>query len=1115
MFSTWTRQEPTTTSSRFREAPPAVRLRLRVELGEAEISQAVVAAEAQAGGALMIPLSLAQERLWFIAQREGPSASDNEPVALRLEGKLNTAALEAALGDVIGRHQILRTVFPAENGEPCQRVLTMAELGWTLPVTQAAGEPKVANLVAQAAAEPFDLTVEVPVRARLLAAGPGVHVLVVMIHGIATDGWSEKVLGRDISTAYAARLAGREPGWAALPMQYADYALGQRELLGSEDNPGSLIAGQEAWWRRALAGSPPELALPTDRPRPASATHRGHSVPLVVPADVHARLAGLASDQGVTVCMVVQVALAVLLSRLGAGQDIPIGTAAAGRTDRALDDLVGPFASTLVLRADVSGDPPFTDLLNRVRESWLGALEHQNVPFERLVEILAPERRVGRHPLFQIRLALPEYALVDVDLPGLRSTRMPAGESAVRFDLDISLVEEWDWEGGPAGLRGTVVAAADLFDEATARAVSDCLARVLTTVAAGPGTRPWQMEILGQAERALLTQGWNDTAAAVPGGTVVEWITARAALTPDAVAVACEDEQVTYGELVARASRLAWLLTEAGAGPEVLVGICLERGTEIVTAILAVWLAGAAYLPLDPGYPARRLEFMLADSRAGLLVTRRGLADGVADSLAGSATCLDEPQVQQRLADLPTSPPPTRSANGQLAYVIYTSGSTGTPKGVAVSHAGLTSLSAAQMGRLAVGPGCRVLQFASPGFDASVWELVMALASGATLVAPPGRPLVGQELADTVDRRQITHLTVPPAVLAGLQPGALAVVRTLVAAGEALGEGLAGRWAAGRQFINAYGPTETTVCATMTGPLSGSGAPPVGTPITNTRVYVLDRWLHPAPAGVVGELYVAGTGLARGYPGRAALTAERFTACPFGVAGERMYRTGDLARWRPDGQLVLCGRADDQVKIRGFRIEPGEIEAVMAACPGVAQATVSVLEDANGGRRLAAYLVPADSTGQYVGGTLADSVREHAAARLPEHMMPSAVVVLDSLPLTVNGKVDKAALPAPDHATADTGQRRAPATTQEEILCRTLANILHLDSVGPDDDFFALGGNSLLAVRLVNRVRQDLGAELSLRTLFRAPTAAGILQGMGSEMSARPSLRPRNRQELP
>ncbi|MGD0245014.1 MAG: amino acid adenylation domain-containing protein [Streptosporangiaceae bacterium] len=858
-----------------------------------------------------VPLSFAQQRLWFMWQLEGSSAIYNRSLAVRLDGGLEIAALAAALRDVIERHEALRTVFPASGGEPFQRILDPAELAWELQVTEVA-ETDLADAVERAAGHAFDLANEVPLRACLLTAGPQTHVLVLTIHHIAGDRWSEGPLMRDASAAYAARRRGEVPRWVPLPVQYADYVLWQRELLGDPDDPDSVLSGQLAWWREALAGAPAELDLPADRPRPAAASYRAHTADVDVPAPVHVGLTAVARARGVTLFMVVQAAVAVLLSRLGAGEDIPLGTGIAGRTDEALDDLVGFFVNTLVLRTDLSGDPAFTELLDRVREFWLEALAHQDVPFERLVQDLAPVRSLARNPLFQVLLTMADYTPAALDLPGLRVSGLPSGLPPTDVDLDLILAEARDERGAPSGLRGQLVAAADLFDAGSVRVLAGRFGRVLTAVAADPGARLRDIDVLGEAERSQILGSWNGTAVAGPAVTVPELIWERAGRSPDAVAVAGEGAVVTYGELAVRAVRLAHVLAAAGADAETVVGLCLGRGAEMVAAIVGVWLAGAAYLPLDPAWPAQRLGQMLAASRAGLLV---GTGEVLGDVPAGRVRVIeiDDPVVAAQLAAMPADGPPAMPAGAaaadQLAYVIFTSGSSGVPKGVAVAHGGLGVLAAAQVAGFGVGAGDRVLAFASPGFDASVWELAMALGAGAVLVVPgAGVLLAGAGLSGLVARQRVTHLTVPPAVLAGVEPGALGTAGTVVAAGEALEGGLAGRWAGGRRLVNAYGPTETTVCATMTGPLpAGGGAAPIGVPLPGTRVFVLDGWLCPVPAGVTGELYVAGAGLARGYLGRAGLTGERFVACPFGEAGERMYRTGDLARWRPDGTWCRPG----------------------------------------------------------------------------------------------------------------------------------------------------------------------------------------------------------------
>ncbi|HEY5990202.1 MAG TPA: amino acid adenylation domain-containing protein, partial [Streptosporangiaceae bacterium] len=579
---------------------------------------------------------------------------------------------------------------------------------------------------------------------------------------------------------------------------------------------------------------------------------------------------------------------------------------------------------------------------------------------------------------------------------------------------------------------------------------------------------------------------------------------AQAARVPDAVAVVCGEAAVSYAGLDAAASRLAGVLAARGAGPERVVAVAMSRSIGLVTALLAALKAGAAYLPVDPGYPAERIGFMLADARPVLVLTDRASAGAMPDG--APVLVADEPGLAAELAgtggvggDGLTGGGGAGLLPGHPAYVIYTSGSTGVPKGVVVSHAGIPSFAAAEIERFDVSSGSRVLQFASAGFDASVLELCMVVAAGAVLVVPPPGVLAGAALAAALRDLRITHALIPPSALATVTAGDLPAFGVLIVGGEACGQELAARWVPGRRMVNAYGPTEATVMVATSGPLDGAGAPPIGRPVANTRLFVLDQWLCPAPVGVAGELYAAGTGLARGYLNRAGLTGERFVACPFGAAGERMYRTGDVVRWAPDGQLVFVGRADDQVKIRGFRIEPGEVEAVLAGCPQVAQAVVAAREDIPGDTRLVGYVVPAVGDGVVApaagggaeGGGLASAVREFARQRLPEYMVPSAVVVLDALPVNPNGKVDKAALPAPEYAAGAVAGRR-PATAREEILCQAFAQVLGLEQVGAGDSFFDLGGHSLLAMRLVSRVRVVLGAELPVRAVFEAPTPAAL-----------------------
>ena len=1065
----------------------------------------------------MIPLSFAQRRLWFLQSLDGPSATYNIPLAVRLTGRLDRAALRQALSDVAARHEVLRTTYQEADGEPYQCIRDAANAVVALTVCQCAA-PDLETAVNTAARYSFDLASELPIKAWLFVTSDTDHTLLILMHHIAADGWSLGPLSSDLAAAYSARCAGRAPQWAPLPVQYADYARWQQDLLGTAADGDSLQARQLRYWTSKLAGLPDELGLPYDRPRPPVSSHRGSEVPVNLDASLQSRLTGLARDCGATVHMVLQAAIAVLLTRLGAGTVIPLGSVVAGRSEEKFQDLIGFFVNTLVLAIDTAGRPSFRELVGRVFELDLAAYEHQDLPFERLVEELSPGRSLNRHPLFQVMLAYEVRVGQPLELCDLGVELIQPDAGVEQFDLTFYLIEHYGTGGGPEGISGVIEYATDLFDRATVETMAARFVRVLNAVAADPGLAVPDIDILSAAERRRLLEEWNDTALGepIPGLaaelTLPELFQHQVGRSSGQIAVIAGQQQLTYADLNCRANRFARLLAKRGIGPEAVVGVVMERRVDLVAAQLGVLKAGAAYLPIDPGHPAERIEFMLSDACPAVIFAASAHGPVLPAQAAIPVLTVDSPALMAELASMnaadladPDRAAPLRAAHA--AYVIYTSGSTGQPKGVVVSHTGLASLVSAQAGRCAAGTGSRVLQFASPSFDASIWELLMALCRGGTLVlATAGELLAGPELAEAVARYSITHLTVPPAVLGALPADSFPSVSALVSAGEALGRELVSRWARGRRFINAYGPTETTVCATMTGPLLAGGDPLIGTPIANTRVFVLDRWLRPVPPGVAGELYVAGAALARGYLGRAALTAERFVACPFGPAGARMYRTGDVARWTADGQLEFMGRADEQVKIRGFRVEPGEIEAVLCRHDQVAQAAVTVHGQEPSQARLVAYVAAA---GHSEPGPL--ELRKHLMAALPAYMVPSAFVVLEQLPLTPNGKLDRGALPKPDLCPAPVDG--APASPLEEILCGLFAEVLGLAQVGADDNFFDLGGHSLMANRLISRVRTVLGAELGIRTLFENPSVSGLARCMAAVDQGRPPLARAHRPE--
>ncbi|GLZ39389.1 non-ribosomal peptide synthase/polyketide synthase [Actinokineospora sp. NBRC 105648] len=1027
-----------------------------------------------------IPLSFAQRRLWFLDRFEGPSATYNIPLTLRLTGPLDVAALRAAIADLVGRHESLRTVFAEDSDGPHQVILADAR---PTVIHEHVVASELSERLAEAARHPFALESEIPLRAWLFATGADEHVLLLLMHHIAGDGWSRGPLAADLSRAYTARIADRAPDWAPLPVQYADYTLWQHAVLGAEEDDDSPIARQLAYWTDRLAGLPEELDLPTDRPRPAVATFRGGRLEFTVPGGVRDRLTEVARTAQASPFMVLQAALAVLLSRLGGGTDIPVGTPIAGRTDDALDDLIGVFLNTLVLRTDLAGDPTFAELLTRVRETDLAAYAHQDVPFERLVEVLNPARSLARHPLFQVLLAVNNTLAETTDpLPGLTVRREGNQTGAAKFDLAFSFAEH------ESTLHGVLEFSADLYDEATAATLVDRFLLVLASATATPDARVSALDLVPAGERALLLDDWGRADAPRPDAGVVELISRRAARTPDALAVVA-DESLTYAQLETRSSRLAHYLAERGAGPEKLVAVALPRGAAMVVALLAVLKSGAAYLPLDTEYPADRLAYMLDDAGPVLVLATAELPPVDVPVIDPTELVLDDHPVWS--AEVHPQAP---------AYVIYTSGSTGLPKGVVVPHGALANFVAAMRDRFRFGGADRLLAVTTIGFDIHGLELFVPLVSGAAVVVAD-RDVVRDPAAacGLIRSAEVTAVQATPSWWRSIVAEDADVVRGLrvLVGGEALPRGLAQALASGQSVTNLYGPTETTIWSTAS---DVDGAPKIGRPIANTRVYVLDGDLRLAPPGVVGELYIAGDGVTRGYHDRPGLTAERFVADPF-AAGQRMYRTGDLVRWTAAGELDYLGRVDHQVKVRGHRIELGEVEAVLAARPDVAQAVAAVWDD-----RLVAYVVPVGEAGT-VGGV--DTVGEvdtagwakHLGESLPAAMVPSAFVLLDAFPLTPNGKIDRKALPAPDIRVAAAG--RAPRTPREEILCGLFAQVLGVDRIGIDDSFFDLGGHSLLATRLVSRVRSVLGVELAVRALFESPTVAGLSAALDDAVGAR------------
>ena len=1042
----------------------------------------------------VVPLSFAQERLWLLEQIGGVGSAYHIPASVRLRGTLDIGALERSFAAVVERHEGLRTRFEVADGSPVQVIdppglfeLSIEDLSGLAEDGRASAARERVHVLAQ---QRFDLERGPLFRAHLLRLSENDHVAVVVMHHIVSDGWSVGVLIREVGALYAAFSQGRSSPLPELAVQYADYALWQRGWLR-----GDILEKQVSYWKERLRGAPAALELPTDRPRPAVQSYRGAHLGFALPAELTGSLNDLARGEGATLFMVLLAAFQVVLSRWSGQSDIVVGSPIAGRTHRELEGLIGFFVNTLALRTDLGGDPPFRELLGRVKETSLGAYAHQDLPFEKLVAEVQPVRDLSRQPVFQVLFALQNVPQERLQLPGLELHRAGGGRPTAKFDLALYVNEVGE------GLQAYFEYAADLFDAGTIERLAGHLGVLLEGIVADPDSRIGELPLLSDAERHRLVVAWNATAADYPRDKCLhELFGEQAARRPEAVALVYEDQQLSYGELECRSNQLAHYLRGLGVGPETVVGLCVERSPEMVVGLLGILKAGGAYLPLDPDYPAERLGYMLADAKVSLVVTQAALIDQLPDHDAGVVR-LDADWAE--IATQPAMSPSNTTLPGNLAYVIYTSGSTGKPKGAMIEHDALGNF----LSSMAVAPGISasdIMAAITPlSFDIAGLEIYLPLLAGARVaLVPRAVALDGDSLRQHLEGIGASILQATPASWRLLhQAGWRGKELRVLCGGEALPMDLAEVFTSeSAEAWNLYGPTETTVWSTASRlvrniPLS------IGRPISNTQTYVLDGDLNACPIGVSGELYVGGAGLARGYLGRAGLTGDRFVPSPFGD-GERLYRTGDLARWRADGELEYLGRLDHQVKLRGFRIELGEIEAALRVHCSVRDTIVVACEDIPGDKRLVAYVV---STGE---GAEASTLRAHLQQSLPEYMVPSAFVLLDALPLTPNGKIDRHALPAPGGDAVVRGEYVAPRTPAEEVLAGIWAQVLKLDRVGVHDNFFELGGHSLLAMRVMARARDAFAVDLPLRTLFEAPSIGelGLIFTQGQDKSSNKQL---------
>ncbi|NEO46359.1 MAG: amino acid adenylation domain-containing protein [Moorea sp. SIO4A3] len=1037
-----------------------------------------------------LPLSFAQQRLWFLDQLEPNSPFYNILRAVRLNGDLNIQVLQQALDAIVAHHEVLRTNYISENGNPIQviaapqsvelQIIDLQQYGETQ------GEIQLQKRLQQESQRPFNLTSDIMLRGCLLQLAPQEYVLLLVMHHIASDGSSTNILWEQLTQLYKAFLDGKPNPLPKLPIQYADHVVWQRQWLSDK-----VLDKQLNYWKQQLAGANPVLELPIDHPRPAVQTYRGASESLILPQSLSDGLKQLCRQQGVTLYMTLLAAFQTLLYRYSRQEDIIVGSPIAGRNRTEVEQLIGFFVNTLVLRTQFQESLSFTDVLKRVRQTAIEAYAHQDVPFEQLVQELQPQRSLSYSPLFQVMFALRNDVMGTPDFPGLTCSRLEMKSVAAKFDFFLSMKETQE------GLIGYWEYNSDLFDRATIRRWISHFQVLLEGIVANPQQPVYQLPLLTESERHQLLVEWNDTATDYPQYKCIHQLfEEQVELTPDAVAVVFEHEQLTYRQLNSRANKLAHYLRSTGVKPEVLVGICVERSLEMVMGLLGILKAGGAYVPIDPDYPKERIAYMLKDSAVSVLLTQQKLLTSLPSHQA-SVVCWDidseaiNSESEENLTTLVTP--------DQLSYINYTSGSTGVPKGVEVTHRGVT--------RLLFGVNYANLdakqtfvQIAPISFDASTFEIWGALLHGSRCVIFSEKIPTSKELSHLITKNKITTLWLTSTLFNTIideNPEALSGIRQLLIGGEALSVSHVRRGLKAlpsTQIINGYGPTENTTftcCYAIPSLLDSQGRSiPIGTPIANTQTYILDQHLQPVPIGIPGELHIGGAGLARGYLNRPQLTEQKFIPNPFSKQpGSRLYKTGDLARYLPDGNIEFLGRIDNQVKIRGFRIELSEIEATLTQHPQIQEAVVIVREALPGDKRLVAYVV---SPGEKA-DILTTKLRGFLKQKLPQYMIPNAFVVLDALPLTPNGKVDRRGLPAPDTSRqSGTETFVAPRDSIELQLAQIWSQVLGIQPIGVTDNFFELGGHSLLAVRLVAEIEKVTQTKLPLAALFQFTTIEEI-----------------------